>query len=162
VASSLPDPPSIAQIADPMRETVLACLIVCDEAERLPAALASVSFCDQIVVVDSELRDGTVDPARPAGRARRREPLARLRCERNVAFDHATGRMGAQVDERGPIGMGRDPGAPRGPTHEHGPFGVLEARASRGQWLAWQAGEFSSVYSVSTSPPSRSASDAQP
>ena len=33
-------------------DRVTACLIVQNERERLPKALASVAFCDEIVVVD--------------------------------------------------------------------------------------------------------------
>ena len=50
-----------------MPETISACLIVKDEEQRLPAALASVAFCDEIVVVDSGSVDRTREIAREAG-----------------------------------------------------------------------------------------------
>jgi len=39
--------------------TLSACVITLDEAERLPACLASLAFCDEIVVVDSHSTDAT-------------------------------------------------------------------------------------------------------
>ncbi len=44
-----------------------ACLITKDEADRLPACLAALSFCDEIVVVDSGSTDGTREVARAHG-----------------------------------------------------------------------------------------------
>lgn len=44
-----------------------AILIVRDEARDLPDCLASLSFCDEIVVVDSGSRDGTIDIVCAAG-----------------------------------------------------------------------------------------------
>ena len=53
--------------ADPIR--LSACLIVKDEETRLPDCLASVAFCDELVVVDSGSSDRTVEigelPERP-------------------------------------------------------------------------------------------------
>lgn len=42
-------------------------IIAQDEAERLPAALASVGWADEVVVIDSGSTDGTPDLARAAG-----------------------------------------------------------------------------------------------
>ena len=42
-----------------MRETVSACMIVLNEEMRLPAALESVAFCDEIIVVDACSTDAT-------------------------------------------------------------------------------------------------------
>src|SRR6185369_11779774 len=36
-----------------------ACIIAMDEEDRLEACLASLAFCDEIVVVDSHSKDGT-------------------------------------------------------------------------------------------------------
>ncbi|MHB1808785.1 MAG: hypothetical protein ACYCU0_05760, partial [Solirubrobacteraceae bacterium] len=49
------------------RQSVAACLIVQDEQRRLPAALASVAFCDEVIVVDGGSRDATVEVARACG-----------------------------------------------------------------------------------------------
>jgi hypothetical protein len=71
------------------RAAVAACLIVQDEAERLPDALASVSFCDQIVVVDSGSRDGTQEIARSFGAEVIEQSWLGFAAQRNVALDHA-------------------------------------------------------------------------
>lgn len=44
-----------------------AVLITCDAAAQLPACLDSLSFCDEILVVDSGSSDGTVELARRRG-----------------------------------------------------------------------------------------------
>jgi len=49
------------------RRSIAAILITLNEADRLPRALASVAWADQIVVVDSGSEDGTVEIARHAG-----------------------------------------------------------------------------------------------
>jgi len=71
------------------RAAVAACLIVRDEAQRLPAALASVSFCDQIVVVDSGSRDGSQGIARSFGAEVIEQSWLGFAAQRNVALDHA-------------------------------------------------------------------------
>ena len=43
------------------------CIITYNEEENLPRCLASVAFADEIVVVDSQSTDRTVDIARQAG-----------------------------------------------------------------------------------------------
>jgi glycosyltransferase involved in cell wall biosynthesis len=50
-----------------MSAKLSACIVAMDEAERLPAALASLTFCDEIVVVDSHSRDRTRELAAAAG-----------------------------------------------------------------------------------------------
>jgi glycosyltransferase involved in cell wall biosynthesis len=79
-------------------ETVSACLIVRDEEERLPAALESVAFCDQIVVVDSGSTDRTMDIAREAGALVVENPWPGYSAQRNVAIDHAGGDWVLEVD----------------------------------------------------------------
>jgi glycosyltransferase involved in cell wall biosynthesis len=44
-----------------------ACIIAFNEADRIGDCLASLAFCDEIVVVDSFSTDATVDIARAAG-----------------------------------------------------------------------------------------------
>jgi len=46
---------------------VSACIIACDEADRIGPCLASVAFCDEILVIDSGSTDGTQAIARAAG-----------------------------------------------------------------------------------------------
>jgi hypothetical protein len=73
-----------------MRQTVSACLIVRNEEERLPDALASVSFCDEIVVVDAGSTDRTVAIACAAGARVVESPWRGFAAQRNVALDHAS------------------------------------------------------------------------
>lgn len=49
------------------RARISACIIAFNEEDRIGACLASVAFCDEVVVVDSRSADGTRDVAREAG-----------------------------------------------------------------------------------------------
>jgi hypothetical protein len=80
------------------RETIAACLIVKDEQERLPDALHSVSFCDELIVVDSGSRDGTMSIARAANALVVEHPWEGFGKQRNVAIDHATSDWILEVD----------------------------------------------------------------
>lgn len=51
----------------PDRTALSACIITLNEANRIAACLASLSFCDEIVVVDSGSTDGTRELATAAG-----------------------------------------------------------------------------------------------
>ena len=81
-----------------MRETVSACLIVLNEAERLPAALESVAFCDEVIVVDSGSTDGTVEIAREAGAHVAVNPWPGYGAQRNVAIERAAGEWILEID----------------------------------------------------------------
>ena len=84
------------------RATVCACIIARDEEQRLPAALASVAFCDEIVVVDSGSRDRTIELSRAAGARVIEHPWSGFGAQRNVAID-ATGAdwiLEVDADER--------------------------------------------------------------
>ncbi len=50
-----------------MTAPISACIIAKDEADRIGPCLASLAFCDEIVVVDSGSTDGTQDICREAG-----------------------------------------------------------------------------------------------
>ncbi len=80
------------------RATISACIIACDEAERLPDCLASVAFCDEVVVVDSGSRDATVALARAAGATVVEQPWLGFAGQRNVALDHAHGDWILEID----------------------------------------------------------------
>jgi hypothetical protein len=77
---------------------VTACLIVQDEQGRLPAALASVAFCDEIVVVDGGSSDRTAEIAREAGALVIESPWPGYARQRNIAIDAATGEWILEVD----------------------------------------------------------------
>lgn len=86
------------------RATLTACIIACDEAERLPDCLASVAFCDEVVVVDSGSKDGTPALARAAGAAVVEQPWLGFAGQRNVALDHAHGDWVLEIDADERIG----------------------------------------------------------
>lgn len=75
-----------------------ACLIVKDEEAHLPDCLATVAFCDEIVVVDSGSRDRTVEIARAAGATVIEHPWRGFAAQRNVALDAAHGEWALEVD----------------------------------------------------------------
>jgi hypothetical protein len=80
------------------RDTVCACIIARDEQARLPEALASVAFCDEVVVVDSGSRDRTVELARAVGARVIEHPWRGFGAQRNVAIDSATADWILEVD----------------------------------------------------------------
>jgi glycosyltransferase involved in cell wall biosynthesis len=80
------------------RETLSACIIARDEESRLPDCLASVAFCDEIVVVDGGSRDATVTLARAAGAKVVEQGWLGFAAQRNVALDHATGDWVLEID----------------------------------------------------------------
>jgi glycosyltransferase involved in cell wall biosynthesis len=84
--------------SQPTRRTLTACLIVRDEEDRLPDALASVAFCDEIVVVDSGSRDGTVGAAEAAGARVIENAWPGFAAQRNVALDHARSDWVLEID----------------------------------------------------------------
>ncbi|HTU78133.1 MAG TPA: glycosyltransferase family 2 protein [Solirubrobacteraceae bacterium] len=80
------------------RATVSACIIARDEAASLPGCLASVAFCDEIVLVDSGSSDATTAIARAAGARVIEQPWLGFAAQRNVALDHATGTWVLEID----------------------------------------------------------------
>ncbi len=87
-----------SQMDTPARATITACVIARDEAERLPACLASVAFCDEVVVVDSGSADDTVALAHAAGATVVEEPWRGFAAQRNVALGHAHGDWVLEID----------------------------------------------------------------
>jgi hypothetical protein len=97
--SRAPDPTWRGEVPDAVpRERITACLIVQDEQEHLPAALDSVAFCDEVVVVDGGSADGTVEIARAAGAKVIENPWPGYAIQRNVALDAATSEWVIEVD----------------------------------------------------------------
>jgi Glycosyl transferase family 2 len=77
---------------------VCACIIARDEEQRLPAALESVVFCDELVVVDSGSRDSTMELARAAGARVIEHAWRGFGAQRNVALDAATSDWVLEID----------------------------------------------------------------
>jgi glycosyltransferase involved in cell wall biosynthesis len=75
-----------------------ACLIVKNEEQRLPACLASVAFCDELVVVDSGSSDRTVEVAAAAGASVLQRSWRGFAAQRNIALDEARGEWVLEVD----------------------------------------------------------------
>ncbi|HEU4462344.1 MAG TPA: glycosyltransferase family 2 protein, partial [Solirubrobacterales bacterium] len=81
-----------------MSETITACVIARDEEQRLPDCLASLEFCDQVVVVDSGSKDRTRELAAAAGAVVVENPWPGFAAQRNVALDHASGDWVLEID----------------------------------------------------------------
>src|SRR5829696_5140177 len=82
----------------PRPQSITACLIVLNEEARLPAALDSVAWCEEIVVVDSLSTDRTVEIARAHGATVVENAWPGFGAQRNVAIDHATSEWILEVD----------------------------------------------------------------
>lgn len=68
-------------------QTISAYLITKNEEKHIGAALASVSWMDEIVVLDSESADKTVEIARKAGARVVNEPFRGFVAQKNLAMD---------------------------------------------------------------------------
>ncbi len=73
-------------------------MIAQDEGVRLPGALASLGFCDEVVVVDGGSRDDTVALARAAGARVIENPWPGFARQRNVALAAARGEWVLELD----------------------------------------------------------------
>jgi len=89
---------STASTDAPGRATITACIIARDEAENLPDCLASVSFCDEVVLVDSGSADATRAIAKAAGARVLQNAWRGFAAQRNVALENATGDWVLEVD----------------------------------------------------------------
>jgi hypothetical protein len=77
---------------------ISACIIARDEAELIGDCLASVSFCPEIVLIDSGSTDATVEIARTAGAVVIEHPWRGFAAQRNVALDNARGAWVLEID----------------------------------------------------------------
>jgi hypothetical protein len=80
------------------RAQLSACMIVQNEQERLPAALESLAFCDEIVVVDGGSTDATAELARTRGAKVIENPWPGFAAQRNLALATARGDWVLEVD----------------------------------------------------------------
>jgi hypothetical protein len=80
------------------RQTVSACLIVLNEEARLSDALASVRFCDEIIVVDGGSRDRTREIASDHDAQVFENPWRGFAAQRNAALDHARSTWILEID----------------------------------------------------------------
>jgi hypothetical protein len=80
------------------RDSVAACLIVQDEEARLPTALASVAFCDEVIVIDGGSSDRTIEIARSSGATVIENPWPGYAAQRNVGIDAAASDWVLEVD----------------------------------------------------------------
>ena len=69
-----------------------------DEQRSLPDCLASVAFCQEVVVVDSGSRDETVAIAEAAGARVVSQSWLGFAAQRNVALDHASCEWVLEID----------------------------------------------------------------
>ncbi len=81
-----PPPPEHRPVMPPISATV----ITFDEADRLADCLASLAFCDEIVVVDSGSTDATRDIAAAAGARVLVRPFDGFRRQKQFAVEQAT------------------------------------------------------------------------
>jgi hypothetical protein len=82
----------------PGRQTLSACVIARDEEHRLPDCLASLRFCDEVIVVDSGSRDRTRELAAAAGAKVFENPWPGFAIQRNFALDRAAGDWVLEID----------------------------------------------------------------
>jgi hypothetical protein len=80
------------------RATLSACVIASDEEARLPACLASLGFCDEVVLVDGGSRDRTREIAAAAGARVVENPWPGFAAQRNLAIDRASGDWILEID----------------------------------------------------------------
>ncbi|HUH90664.1 MAG TPA: glycosyltransferase family 2 protein [Lysobacter sp.] len=68
---------------------ISACIITFNEADRIGDCLASLAFCDEIVVVDSFSTDATVEIARALGARVLQRPFDGFRSQKQFAIEQA-------------------------------------------------------------------------
>jgi glycosyltransferase involved in cell wall biosynthesis len=102
-----------------------AIIITRNEAANLPDCLASLSFCDELVVVDSASADGTPEIATKAGaRVIQKPEFAGFGAQKQAALDAASGEwvLSIDADERVPAELARE----------------IRAAIERGDWAGYR------------------------
>ena len=69
---------------------ISACIITFNEADRIDDCLASLAFCDEVLVVDSGSTDATCERAQAAGARVLTRPFDGFRSQKAFAVAHAT------------------------------------------------------------------------
>jgi glycosyltransferase involved in cell wall biosynthesis len=123
-----------------VRETLRrlsAIIITRNEAANLPDCLASLAFCDEIVVVDNASTDGTADIAAKAGaRVVQKPEFAGFGRQKQAALEAASGDwvLSIDADERVPEPLAREirPAIERG---EHAGYRIKRSTYFLGRYL---------------------------
>jgi (heptosyl)LPS beta-1,4-glucosyltransferase len=85
--------------APPRSGSIAACLVCRNEADKLPQALASVAWADEVVVLDLESSDGSPEVARAAGASvHRRTPHPIVEPLRDEVAGHSSSEWVLVVD----------------------------------------------------------------
>ena len=77
---------------------VSAVLIAQNEQDRIEAAIRSLAFCDEVLVVDGGSTDGTADRVRSLGARLLQRPFDGFVAQKNFALDHATNEVVLSLD----------------------------------------------------------------
>lgn len=116
---------------------ISAFLIVKNEAHHLTACLDTLSFADEIVVVDSGSEDGTPEIARRAGVRLVERPFTDFADQKNFALAHARGDWAFSIDadERVTPGLRDEILAVVGRNPPESAFRVPRRDYFRGRWM---------------------------
>ncbi|PYQ15658.1 MAG: hypothetical protein DMF80_08130 [Acidobacteria bacterium] len=117
---------------------ISAVLITQDEARHLPAALDSVRFCEEIVVVDCGSRDGTRRIAEAAGaRVIVHEPWPGFVAQRNFAAQSARHDwlLAVDADERVSPGLRQEIQGRRAAGFTHAGYRIPRVARYLGRWI---------------------------
>jgi glycosyltransferase involved in cell wall biosynthesis len=92
------------------RPTISLIVITRDEEELIGQCLASAWFCDELIVVDSNSTDRTVELARERGAQVFEQPFTDYVRQKQIALDHATGEwvLLLDADEQATHDLGRE------------------------------------------------------
>lgn len=83
-------PAAPSRQADAHAVPVSACIIAFNEADRIGDCIASLAFCDEVVVVDSHSTDATADIAAGLGARVIQRPFDGFRSQKQFAVEQAT------------------------------------------------------------------------
>ncbi len=130
-----PSRPKGAPVNRPLRLSVT--VITLDEEERLRACLESVAWADEIVVVDAESRDKTVQIAREFTERVIVRPWAGFAAQKNFALEQATGDwvLSLDADEEVSAELREEIRALLGQPPSHDGYTVPRRNIFWGKWV---------------------------